>query len=96
MDSHYRWLLRGHNDIRPQRVFGVFQLLSISNVISQPGLPDRGTRLQLMAMGIKDVHRFYFMDAPSLETIDAALETLVLLGAVERRGTDAKSPLPVR
>lgn len=42
--------------------------------------------LQIMAMGIKDVHRFDFMNKPSQESMTKALETLRLLGAVEKKG----------
>uniref|UniRef100_A0A0B7BJK1 RNA helicase n=1 Tax=Arion vulgaris TaxID=1028688 RepID=A0A0B7BJK1_9EUPU len=41
--------------------------------------------LQLMALGISDVLTFDFMDKPSPESIKAALEELVLLGALERQ-----------
>ncbi|XP_059166175.1 ATP-dependent RNA helicase DHX33-like isoform X2 [Physella acuta] len=41
--------------------------------------------LQLMALGISDVSTFDFMDKPAPESINAALEELVLLGALERQ-----------
>ncbi|KAK3696103.1 hypothetical protein RRG08_061878 [Elysia crispata] len=41
--------------------------------------------LQLMAMGISDVLSFDFMNKPAPESIKAALEELVLLGALERQ-----------
>ncbi|KAI8752908.1 ATP-dependent RNA helicase DHX33 [Biomphalaria glabrata] len=41
--------------------------------------------LQLMALGISDVLTFDFMDKPAPESINAALEELVILGALERQ-----------
>ncbi|KAH9519399.1 putative ATP-dependent RNA helicase dhx33 [Bulinus truncatus] len=41
--------------------------------------------LQLMALGISDVLTFDFMDKPAPESINAALEELVLLSALERQ-----------
>ena len=40
--------------------------------------------LQIMAMGIKDVHKFDFMSKPAPESVAKALDTLRLLGGVER------------
>jgi len=42
--------------------------------------------LQIMAMGIKDVHKFDFMNKPGPDSVSKALETLRLLGAVEKSG----------
>jgi len=42
--------------------------------------------LQIMAMGIKDVHKFDFMNKPAPESIGKAMETLLVLGAVEKTG----------
>ncbi len=39
--------------------------------------------LQLLAMGVRDILGFDFMDAPSEEALVRALEQLYLLGAVE-------------
>ncbi|CAL1531658.1 unnamed protein product [Lymnaea stagnalis] len=41
--------------------------------------------LQLMALGISDVLTFDFMDKPAPESINSALEELVMLGALERQ-----------
>jgi len=42
--------------------------------------------LSIVAMGIKDVRHFDFIDRPSQESIDKAIETLVLLGALNKTG----------
>ena len=40
--------------------------------------------LQLMALGILDVLHFDFLDSPSQDAIENALEQLVVLGAVTK------------
>lgn len=40
--------------------------------------------LQLMALGILDVLHFDFLDSPSQDAIENALEQLVVLGAVRK------------
>jgi hypothetical protein len=46
--------LGGHPGIdHPVGIFGAFQLLLISNVLSEHGLPDRGTRLPVVSHDVK-------------------------------------------
>ena len=48
--------------------------------------------LQLLAMGITDVLNFDFMDKPSPEALNSAVEQLHLLGAIANK-EDMKVPL---
>nr|XP_002131667.1 ATP-dependent RNA helicase DHX33 [Ciona intestinalis] len=45
------------------------------------------TILQLLAIGIKDIHAFDFIDPPSKESISSAFSELTLLGAVVQSGS---------
>ena len=52
-----------------------------------------GVILQLLAIGVSDILAFEFMDLPPEEAIVAALEQLLLLGAVEKGAHLTLSPL---
>ena len=46
--------------------------------------------LQLMALGIKDVTKFEFVDAPLIQAIQNAVEQLKLLGAVDQENGEVR------
>ena len=66
----------------PEQTIPEIQRCNLSNVI-----------LQLLAVGIKDIVGFDYMDPPSEESLVSALEELYLLGAVENEEELGLTPL---
>ena len=66
----------------PEQTVPEIQRCNLSNII-----------LQLLAVGIKDLVGFDFMDPPSEDSLVSALEELYLLGAVEKKDHLGLTPL---
>ena len=66
----------------PEHTIPEIQRCNLSNVI-----------LQLLAVGIKDIVGFDYMDPPSEDCLLSALEELYLLGAIEKKDSLCLTPL---
>lgn len=66
----------------PEQTLPEIQRCSLSNVV-----------MQLLAIGIKDIAGFDYMDPPSEDSLVAALEELYLLGTIEKKDHLCLTPL---